>query len=49
MKVLSNFSNGGSTRGVLARWKARLYDGARNIETPWLIGKVMATLLGDVL
>lgn len=48
MKVLSNFSNGRRTRGALAR-KQDFTMRSSNIETPWLIGKVMATLLGDVL
>lgn len=48
MKVLSNFPNSRKTRGALAG-KQDFIRWSRNIETPWLIRKVMATLLGDVL
>lgn len=51
MKVLSNFSK--TARGHEWHWLAEKQDFTTvpycNIETPRLIGKVMAALLGDVL
>lgn len=36
--------------GYEGHWlKSKTLRWSRNIETPWLIGKVMVTLLGDVL